>query len=58
METPPARVLNIGNHQSEEVRTLVTLLEQALGRRAVVRSGPRPAADVTETSRQWRRSAR
>ena len=37
--TPPARVLNIGNHRSEEVRTLVALLEQALGRKAVVRSG-------------------
>lgn len=46
---PPARVLNIGNHRTEEVRTLVALLEQALGRRAVVRSGPRPAADVVET---------
>ena len=36
---PPARVLNIGNHRAEEVRTLVALLEQALGRQAVVRSG-------------------
>jgi UDP-glucuronate 4-epimerase len=48
-ETPPARVLNIGNHRAEEVRTLVALLEQALGRKAVVRSAARPAADVTET---------
>ncbi len=46
---PPARVLNIGNHRAEEVRTLVALLEQALGRKAVVRSGGRPAADVVET---------
>jgi UDP-glucuronate 4-epimerase len=45
----PARVLNIGNHRAEEVRTLVALLEQALGRKAVVQSGPRPAADVVET---------
>ena len=29
--TLPARVLNIGNHRSEEVSTLVGLLEQALG---------------------------
>jgi len=49
VESPPARVLNIGNHRAEEVRTLVALLEQALGRKAVVRSGPRPAADVVET---------
>ena len=46
---PPARVLNIGNHRSEVVRTLVALLEQALGRRAIMRAAPRPAADVTET---------
>lgn len=45
----PTRVLNIGNHRGEEVRTLVALLEQALRRRAVVRSAPRPAADVEET---------
>lgn len=46
---PPARVLNIGNNRAEEVRTLVGLLEQVLGRRAVVRMAPRPAADVEET---------
>ena len=45
----PARVLNIGNHQPEEVRTLVALLEQGLGRRAAIRSAPRPAADVEAT---------
>ncbi len=48
-KTPPARVLNIGNNRAEEVRTLVALLEQALGRKAVVRMAPRPAADVEET---------
>ena len=47
--TPPARVLNIGNNSAEEVRTLVALLEQELGRKAVVRTAPRPAADVEET---------
>ncbi|MEJ0015821.1 MAG: NAD-dependent epimerase/dehydratase family protein [Acetobacteraceae bacterium] len=49
---PPAhapRVLNIGNHRSETVLTLVRLLEQALGRQAVLRDAPRPAADVEET---------
>ena len=45
----PARLLNIGNHRSEEVGTLVGLLEQALGRRAVVRHAARPEADVEET---------
>lgn len=46
---PPIRVLNIGNHQSEEVRTLVSLLESALGRKAVIRDAPRPATEVLET---------
>jgi UDP-glucuronate 4-epimerase len=45
----PARVLNIGNHRSETVSRLVQLLEKGLGRRAVVRDAPRPAADVEET---------
>ena len=48
-EVPPVRLLNIGNHRGEEVRALVALLEEALGRKAVVRHAPRPAADVEET---------
>jgi UDP-glucuronate 4-epimerase len=48
-EAVPARVLNIGNHRSEQVSTLVRLLEQSLGRRAVLREAPRPPADVAET---------
>jgi UDP-glucuronate 4-epimerase len=48
-EVPPMRVLNIGNHRVEAVNTLVALLEQSLGRRAVIRTAPRPAADVEET---------
>jgi UDP-glucuronate 4-epimerase len=47
--TPPARLLNIGNHRSESVSTLISLLEQALGRRAVIVDSPQPAADVKET---------
>ena len=47
--TPPLRVLNIGNNCSEQVSTLVRLLEAALGRRAVVRDAPRPLSDVEET---------
>jgi UDP-glucuronate 4-epimerase len=45
----PARLLNIGNHRSERVDTLVALLERELGRKAVIRTAPRPAADVDET---------
>ena len=49
---PPAaepRILNIGNNRSEPVTRLVGLLEQALGRPAVIHVVPRPAADVIET---------
>ena len=47
---PPIRsARNIGNHRSELVRTLVGLLECSLGRKAVVRTVGRPAADVEET---------
>jgi UDP-glucuronate 4-epimerase len=54
LERPPqageaARVLNIGNHRAEEVTTLVRLLEECLGRKAVVREAPRPLADVVAT---------
>jgi UDP-glucuronate 4-epimerase len=54
LDRPPGageapRVLNIGNNRAEEVRTLVSLLETGLGRRAEVRDAPRPAADVVET---------
>ena len=54
LDRPPAsgeapRVLNIGNHRSETVTRLVELLEESLGRRAVVTYVPKPAADVEET---------
>ena len=54
LDRPPAdvnvpRLLNIGNHQVEEVRELVRLLEDALGRKAEIRSAPRPAVDVEAT---------
>jgi UDP-glucuronate 4-epimerase len=43
------RLLNIGNHRAEEVRELVRLLEEALGRKAIIRSAPRPSVDVEAT---------
>ncbi len=46
-ETP--RLLNIGNHRSESVNRLVSLLEEALGRKAIIEDVARPAADVEET---------
>jgi UDP-glucuronate 4-epimerase len=43
------RLLNIGNHRVEEVRELVRLLEEALGRKAIMRAAPRPSVDVETT---------
>jgi len=43
------RVFNIGNNRSEWVSELVQLLEDGLGRRAIIHDTPRPAADVAET---------
>ncbi len=50
-QPPPGapRILNIGNNHAEPVTRLVGLLEQALGRTAIIRTVPRPAADVVET---------
>ena len=43
------RLLNLGNNRSELVSRLVELLEEGLGRRAVIELVDRPAADVGET---------
>jgi UDP-glucuronate 4-epimerase len=45
----PHRILNIGNNRSEAVGTLIELLEQALGGKAILRHAPLPLADVNET---------
>jgi UDP-glucuronate 4-epimerase len=45
----PGRVLNIGNHRAETVASLIALLEQSLGRRALITPAARPRADVEET---------
>ena len=45
----PGRTLNLGNHRSEPVALLVSLLEQALGRPARTRLIPRPATDIEAT---------
>ena len=56
LDRPPApasrrspRLFNIGNTRSEPVAELIRLLEQALGRPAVLVDAARPAADVRET---------
>ena len=54
LDHPPAdvrqaRVLNIGNSRSEAVSELIALLEESLGRKAVLQVAPRPLADVLDT---------
>jgi len=46
---PPHRVYNLGNHRSEPLWRYIGLIEEALGRRAIVEHKPRPRADVPET---------
>jgi UDP-glucuronate 4-epimerase len=43
------RLLNIGNHRSVAVRRFVAVLEESLGRKAVINDAPRPVTDVAET---------
>lgn len=45
----PHRVYNIGNDRPEELNRLITLIEQALGRKAVRIEGPLPPGDVVAT---------
>ncbi len=45
----PTRLLNIGNHRSEPVTLLISLLERSLGRRARIRRIPRPGTDIEAT---------
>ena len=45
----PTQVFNIGNNRAELVTELVRLLEEGLGRKAVIQDMPRPVADVAET---------
>jgi UDP-glucuronate 4-epimerase len=43
------RVFNIGNHRAEYVQDLVRLLEENLGRKALIMNLPKPEADPVET---------
>ena len=43
------RIFNIGNHRAEFVHDLVQLLEEELGRKAVIVDASRPPADPVET---------
>jgi len=54
----PHRIYNLGNNQPEEVRTLVSLIEKATGKRAIVEHTKGPPGDVTETYADISRAAR
>ena len=43
---PPLRLYNLGNNRSEELRRFVSILEQALGRKALVELLPMQPGDV------------
>jgi UDP-glucuronate 4-epimerase len=45
-EEPPVRTYNLGNNRSEELRRFVSILEQAIGRKAVVELLPMQPGDV------------
>lgn len=45
----PYRLYNIGNDRPEEINRLITIIETALGRRALRRDVPLPPGDVLET---------
>jgi UDP-glucuronate 4-epimerase len=53
-DTPPKagqhRIYNIGNNNPETVMALVYALENALGRKAIVETAPKPHYDVTMTA--------
>jgi UDP-glucuronate 4-epimerase len=46
---PPCRLYNLGNHRSEELKRFIAVLEQALGRQAIVELAPLQPGDVPAT---------
>jgi len=46
---PPQRLYNIGNHQSEPLLRLISVLEDAIGRKARIELAPMQPGDVKET---------
>ena len=54
----PHRLYNLGNSHPEDVLTLIRLIEQATGKRAVIEHAPGPAGDVKQTYADVSRAAR
>lgn len=47
--TPPNRVYNLGNNQSEKLTRFIEVLENAIGRKAQIEFGPMQPGDVQST---------
>jgi UDP-glucuronate 4-epimerase len=47
--TPPYRLYNIGNNNSEELERFVAIIEQAIGRKAAIERVPMPPGDIEAT---------
>jgi UDP-glucuronate 4-epimerase len=47
--TAPHALYNIGNHRSEDLMRVVELLEQAVGKKALISPEPMQPGDVRET---------
>lgn len=46
---PPHRLYNLGNHEPVELRRFVAVLEDAIGKKALIRLAPMQPGDVVET---------
>jgi UDP-glucuronate 4-epimerase len=54
----PDRIYNLGNSHPEDVSTLIRLIEQATGKKAVIEAAEGPPGDVRETFADIARAAR
>jgi len=57
-DEPPFRLYNIGNNKSEELRRFTEILEQALGRKAIIELAPLQPGDVPATYADIRETER
>lgn len=48
-ETVPHRVYNLGNHQTEELGHFVAILEESIGKKAIIEYAPMQKGDVVAT---------
>jgi UDP-glucuronate 4-epimerase len=49
IKSPPHRVFNLGNHKSEKLMDFIHIIEDALGKKAIIEFKPRPPGDVPAT---------